>query len=114
MLDVPSLIVMILIIFGSLIAGGKLKAIGKAFSMTKDSSEEELKEKQTAISYLIQSIWCAGIFSFIFGMIVFLNSISKSGGVLVTALAESLCSLIYAATAHILLLPLQSKLNNNN
>ncbi len=106
--DIPSLVVMALITFGSLIAGKKLKALVKAFRPASIHTDSELKECKTAISYLIKSIWCAGIFSFIFGMIAFLNSMNQDR-LLVTALAQSLCSLLYASVSHILLLPLQSK-----
>ena len=118
LVDIPSFVIMAFITFGSLVAGRKLKAVKDAFATAfsrnentiYDHTDSELSNGQSAIAYLIYSVWCAGVISALFGMIAFLNGLNNSDKNIVTTLATSLCSPLYASVVHILLLPVKARL----
>lgn len=111
--DIPSLIVLLLIIVCSLAASHDFKnftnAFSIAFSKEKQYSRKEMKLASNALSMVVKVSFGAAGFSIVFGAVSILTNLSdksKFG----PPLALALCTLFYASILDIFLQPIKSRI----
>lgn len=112
-IDIPSLIVLVLVIVCSLAASHDFRnftnAFAIAFSRKKQYSKKEMKLASSALDMVVKVSFGAAGFSIVFGAISMLTDLSdksKFG----PPLALILCTLFYASILVILLLPIKSRI----
>ena len=114
-IDMPSLIILVLLLVPMLLNAGVLKDLNNAFRLgakLKAQAERlELMRAVEAVSFTIKALWTAGIFSvlFQFSIAIMRNAPDSELAFLYTAV--SLIPLSYTTFFVILLLPLRTRLN---
>ena len=114
-IDMPSLIILVLLLVPMLLNAGVLKDLNNAFRLgakRKAQAERlELMRAVEAVSFTIKALWTAGIFSvlFQFSIAIMRNAPDSELAFLYTAV--SLIPLSYTTFFVILLLPLRTRLN---
>lgn len=114
-IDMPSLIILVLLLVPMLLNAGVLKDLNNAFRLgakRKAQAERlELMRAVEAVTFTIKALWTAGIFSvlFQFSIAIMRNAPDSELAFLYTAV--SLIPLSYTTFFVILLLPLRTRLN---
>lgn len=111
-IDMPSLLLLFLIVLPILISAGLFKDFNNAFKLSvkrkETCSRTELLRAIEAVNLVIKALWAAGIFNSVFLLIQIMATWSDIQ--LIRGISVSLITLIYAIFFIILLLPLRSRL----
>lgn len=114
-IDMPSVILLILLIVPMLLNAGVLKDLNNAFRFGARrkvlAKRLELMRAVEAVSFTIKALWTAGIFSVIFQFSIAIMRNAPDAELAFLYTAVSLIPLSYTTFFVILLLPLRSRLN---
>lgn len=114
-IDMPSVILLVLLIVPMLLNAGVLKDLNNAFRLgakRKAQAERlELMRAVEAVSFTIKALWTAGIFSVLFQFSIAIMRNAPDAELAFLYTAVSLIPLSYTTFFVILLLPLRSRLN---
>lgn len=114
-IDMPSIIILILLLVPMLLSAGVLKDLNNAFRLgakrRTQAKRMELIRAVEAVSFTIKALWTAGIFSVIFQFSIAIMRQSPEANLAFLYLAVSMIPLLYTTFFVILLLPLRSRLN---
>ena len=113
-IDMPSVIILVLLIVPMLLNAGVLKDLNNAFRLgakRKAQAERlELMRAVDAVSFTIKALWTAGIFSVLFQFSIAIMRNAPDAELAFLYTAVSLIPLSYTTFFVILLLPLRSRL----
>lgn len=113
-IDMPSLVLLILIVVPMLMSAGLLKDFNNAFRLgikvKKPAKKAELVRAIEAVSFTIKVLWAGAIFCTVFQLVTVVVEHTDDYAVLFACSAISLVPLSYATFLALLLLPLQSRL----
>ncbi|MBD5452057.1 MAG: hypothetical protein HDR25_05405 [Lachnospiraceae bacterium] len=114
-IDMPSVIILVLLIVPMLLNAGVLKDLNNAFRLgakRKAQAERlELMRAVEAVSFTIKALWTAGIFSVLFQFSIAIMRNAPDAELAFLYTAVSLIPLSYTTFFVILLLPLRTRLN---
>lgn len=114
-IDMPSVIILVLLIVPMLINAGVLKDLNNAFRLgakRKAHAERlELMRAVEAVSFTIKALWTAGIFSVIFQFCIAIMGKAPDADMAFIYTAVSIIPIWYTTFFVILLLPLRTRLN---
>ena len=114
-IDMPSIIILILLLVPMLLSAGVLKDLNNAFRLGAkrrvQAKRLELIRAVEAVSFTIKALWTAGIFSVIFQFSIAIMRQAPDAKLAFLYLAVSMIPLLYTTFFAILLLPLRSRLN---
>ena len=114
-IDMPSIIILILLLVPMLLSAGVLKDLNNAFRLgakrRTQAKRMELIRAVEAVSFTIKALWTAGIFSVIFQFSIAIMRQAPEANLAFLYLAVSMIPLLYTTFFVILLLPLRSRLN---
>lgn len=115
LIDMPSIILIILILVPMLLSAGLLKDLNNAFRLgvrrNVHAGKTELTRAVEAVSFTVKALWSAGIFSMILQFIIAIVNAKPSIEMAFIYTAISLLPLCYVSFFVILLLPLKSRLD---
>lgn len=113
-IDMPSILLIILMLVPMLLSAGVLKDLNNAFHLgakrKAQADRPELMRAVEAVSFTIKALWTVGIFSVIFQFIIVIMKEAPEGEQAFLYTAVSLMPLCYTAFFVILLLPLRTRL----
>lgn len=111
LMDLPSLLLVLLLSIPILISSGLLKDFNNAFHFAlgkkKSSSLIEIKRALEAVTLMIRTFLCSGLFLFLTAMIAVLHSMDTPQS-LGPAISVSILCFIYGTALALLLLPVKS------
>ena len=114
-IDMPSIIILVLLIVPMLLNAGVLKDLNNAFRLgakrRAQAKRLELMRAVEAVSFTIKALWTAGIFSVIFQFSIAIMRNAPDAELAFLYTAVSMIPLWYSTFFVILLLPLRSRLN---
>lgn len=111
--DLPSLIIILIILIPILASAGLLRDFNNAFSVAlskkKDWTLLEIKRAREAVELARKTLVASGAFTFLFAMVVILRTLDTPE-TLGPNMAVALLTFIYAEILNLLLLPISSKI----
>ena len=114
-IDMPSIILLILLLVPMLLNAGVLKDLNNAFRLGArrkvQAKRLELMRAVEAVSFTIKALWTAGIFSVIFQFSIAIMGKAPDADMAFLYTAVSIIPIWYTTFFVILLLPLRTRLN---
>ncbi|MDE7266902.1 MAG: hypothetical protein K2N89_05490 [Lachnospiraceae bacterium] len=114
-IDMPSVILLILLLVPMLLNAGVLKDLNNAFRFGArrkvQAKRLELMRAMEAVSFTIKALWTVGIFSVIFQFCIAIMGKAPEADIAFLYTAVSMIPLWYTTFFVILLLPLRTRLN---
>ena len=114
-IDMPSIILLILLLVPMLLNAGVLKDLNNAFRLGARRKVQvkrlELMRAVEAVSFTIKALWTAGIFSVIFQFSIAIMGKAPNADMAFLYMAVSIIPIWYTTFFVILLLPLRTRLN---
>ena len=114
-IDMPSIILLILLLVPMLLNAGVLKDLNNAFRLGArrkvQAKRLELMRAVEAVSFTIKALWTAGIFSVIFQFSIVIMGKAPDADMAFLYTAVSIIPIWYTTFFVILLLPLRTRLN---
>ena len=114
-IDMPSIILLILLLVPMLLNAGVLKDLNNAFRLGArrkvQAKRLELMRAVEAVSFTIKALWTAGIFSVIFQFSIAIMGKAPDADMAFLYTAVSIIPIWYTTFFAILLLPLRTRLN---